>query len=103
MENFIARGKYKENFGASLKGKQSSFLDRYNTDKPIESNESKVVIYLSELPEGLLLMEFENKQQQNDFVKIVKENNPSFANKGFVILQTSERTFEKKLLNYLLE
>lgn len=104
FESFIAKGKYKESFGASLKAKQSSFLDKYkDKPKPVENNTVKIVKYLVELPEGKLLMEFETKEQQNEFVGIIEQNNLLFAAQGFIVLQTSERIFEKKLLKYINE
>ena len=103
MENFIAKGKYNDSFGATLKSKQGSFLDKYKT-QPEDSTKSKIVNYLIGLPEGELLMEFENPVQQNDFVRIVKGNNIVFVEKySFIIIQKSVTEFIKQTLNYIMQ
>lgn len=103
FENFISKGKYNESFGGSLKTKQISFLDKYKTSTE-DVFKTRMIKYILELPEGDFGIEFDNSEQQNKFVNLIKSNNCDFVDrKGFVIIQLTENEFSKKLLKYVIQ
>lgn len=102
MESFISKARYNENFGATLKSKQSSFLDKYDKYKNHnDGGKSSVLNYLLNVGEGPFGVHFDNEEQRKTFMRELKNNNPVFAEKNeFIIIPEPEDQFRKIKLIY---
>ena len=88
MINFINHGTYNNDYGGSLKGKQSSFLDKYKKPRPVEplSKQNKRITSIIECQEGDLGFDLDD-----EWIKILTNNRQMFFSEyNFVIKQNKE-------------
>ena len=99
MEGFIAKKKYKADYGASMKSKQASFLDKYG-DKPkepvIENPNAGMTEWLKSLPEGEFSMaEGDGEKEREIFLSFLQRNKRLFFEEYHFVIKQKDKDFIK--------
>lgn len=96
MESFIKSGDYKTDYGASLKSKQSSFMDKYKT-KPKEAN--PLVQYVIDMEEGQFSMnEEDGEKERKEFLDMLQKNKLKFFQEYHFVIKEEGKDFIKIIL-----